>query len=189
MFVNAVLGKPLATKSTKADVTTVLLTAIPYACAAIWQVLYSWHSQRRDEKRWHVVASWLSAAILMCLLPTAMKTNTAGAFAVFILTTMFVYGAFSISQSYISGLLGAERGMGGAIQNSIGNLGGFVGPYVIGALYEKSGSHFNGMYVMGSGLAVAALIVAAYQPHWSEAKAMPHAPSSKSLGDAKSVEV
>ena len=60
-------------------------------------------------------------------------------------------------------------------------------PYVIGALYEKSGSHFNGMYVMGSGLAMAALIVAAYQPRWSEAKAMPHAPSSAALG-GKSVE-
>jgi ACS family tartrate transporter-like MFS transporter len=182
MFVNAVLGKPLTAKNTKADVHTVLLTAIPYACAAVWQVLYSWHSQRRDEKRWHVVASWMSAAILMCLLPTAMKANTAGAFAVFILCTMFVYGAFSISQSYISGLLGAERGVGGAIQNSIGNLGGFVGPYVIGALYEKTGTHFSGMYVMGAGLAVAAFIVAAYLPRWSEAKAMPHAPSSAALG-------
>jgi ACS family tartrate transporter-like MFS transporter len=127
MFVNAVLDKPLAAKNTKVDVTTVLLTAIPYACAAVWQVLYSWHSQRRGEKRWHLVASWMAAAILMCLLPTAMAKSKAGAFAVFCLVTMFIYGAFSISQSYLSGLLGAERGMGGAIQNSIGNLGGFVG--------------------------------------------------------------
>lgn len=60
-------------------------------------------------------------------------------------------------------------------------------PYVIGALYEKSGSHFNGMYVMGAGLAMAALIVASYMPRWSEAKAMPHAPSSAQLG-GKSVD-
>lgn len=65
-------------------------------------------------------------------------------------------------------------------------------PYVIGALYEKTGAHFSGMYVMGAGLAVAALIVAAYLPRWSEAKAMPHAPSSPNMDaskDAKSVEV
>lgn len=185
MFVNAVLGKPLASKSTKADVTTVLLTAIPYAAAAVWQVIYSWHSQYREEKRWHIVGSWMSAAVLMCLLPTAMKSSVTAAFAVFILTTMFVYGAFSISQSYLSGLLGAERGMGGAIQNSIGNLGGFVGPYVIGALYQGTGSHHSGMYVMGAGLAMSCVIVAAYQPRWSEAKAMPHAPSSANLGGAK----
>jgi hypothetical protein len=62
-----------------------------------------------------------------------------------------------------------------------------VSPYVIGALYEKTGSHFNGMYVMGAGLAVAALIVAAYLPRWSEAKAMPHAPSAANLEPAKEV--
>jgi hypothetical protein len=105
----------------------VLLTAIPYAAAAVWQVVNSWHSQHRDEKRWHIVGSWVAAAVLMCMLPTAMKAGGTAGFAVFILCTMFVYGAFSISQSYISGLLGAERGVGGAIQNSIGNLGGFVG--------------------------------------------------------------
>lgn len=182
MLVNAVMNKPLSSKSTHADVTTVLLTAIPYGCAALWQVAYSWHSQFRNEKKWHIVVSWMSAAVLMCLLPTAMKSSVTAAFAVFILCTMFVYGAFSISQSWMSGLLGAERGMGGAIQNSLGNLGGFVGPYVIGALYQKSGSHFAGMYVMGAGLAASCVIVAIYQARWSEAKAMPHAPSSANLG-------
>ena len=43
------------------------------------------------------------------------------------------------------------------------------------------------MYVMGAGLAVSCLIVAAYQPRWSEARAMPHAPSSAVLADGKSV--
>lgn len=38
------------------------------------------------------------------------------------------------------------------------------------------------MYVMGAGLAMACLIVACYLPRWSEAKAMPHAPSSAVLG-------
>lgn len=187
MLVNAVLHKPLASKSTHADVKTVLLTAIPYAAAAVWQVLYSWHSQRRNEKRFHIVGSWMAAAVCMCLLPTAMKGSTAAGFAVFILCTMFVYGAFSISQSHISGLLGAERGMGGAIQNSIGNLGGFVGPYVIGAAYQSTGNHHAGMYIMGAGLAVSCIIVGIYKPRWSEARAMPHAPSTPSLGGGKSV--
>jgi hypothetical protein len=41
-------------------------------------------------------------------------------------------------------------------------------------------------YVMGAGLAVSCLIVAAYQPRWSEAKAMPHAPSQASVAANKS---
>jgi MFS family permease len=125
----------------------------------------------------------------MCLLPTAIKGSPAAGFAVFILCTMFVYGSFSISNSYIAGLLGAERGTGGAIYNSLGNLGGFVGPYVIGALYEKTHGHESGMYVMGAGLAASCIIVAAYQPKWSEAKAMPHAPSGVAMAaDVKSVD-
>lgn len=189
MLVNVVLGRPATSKNHKADVTTVLLTAIPYAAAAVWQVIYSWHSQYRNEKRWHIVASWSSAAILMCLLPTAIKGSPAAGFAVFILCTMFVYGSFSISNSYIAGLLGAERGTGGAIYNSLGNLGGFVGPYVIGALYEKTHGHESGMYVMGAGLAASCIIVALYQPRWSEAKAMPHAPSGVAMAaDVKSID-
>jgi nitrate/nitrite transporter NarK len=64
--------------------------------------------------------------------------------------------------------------MGGAIMNSIGNLGGFVGPYLIGALYDSTHSYFPAMYTMGAGLVLAAAMVTAYQPHWSEKRAMPN---------------
>jgi nitrate/nitrite transporter NarK len=78
--------------------------------------------------------------------------------------------------------------MGGAIQNSIGNLGGFVGPYVIGAAYQATGNHSAGMYLMSAGLFVSCIIIAIYRPRWSEMKAMPHAPSSADLWTGKSGE-
>jgi MFS family permease len=145
MLTNYVLGKPINGKSTHQDAIVILLTAIPYAAAAVFQVLYSWHSQRSGEKRWHVVGLWLSGAVFMFCLPSAMQHSPAAGFAVFIMATMAVYGAFSVSNSYIMQLLGGERGMGGAIMNSIGNLGGFVGPYVIGALKDSTGSYFPAM--------------------------------------------
>jgi ACS family tartrate transporter-like MFS transporter len=174
MLTNYVLGRPLDKKSSTSDAIAVLLTAIPYAAAAVWQMVFSWHSQYRQEKRWHVVGSWGGAAVCMFLLPTAMGHSPTAGFAVFIVATMLVYGAFSISSSYIMQLLGGERGMGGAIQNSLGNLGGFVGPYVIGALKDATGSYFPAMYTMGAGLSLACIIVAIYNPHWSEKKAMPN---------------
>eukprot|EP00775_Hariotina_reticulata_P012832 gene12832-12960_t len=184
MLVNAILQRPLMSKS-HIDITAVLLTAIPFGAAAVWQVVYSWHSQKRDEKKYHLIASYGAAGLLMALLPTVMKLSIPGAFAVIILCAMFVYGGYSISNSYIYGLLGAERGMGGAIFNSLGNLGGFVGPYVIGAAFHGTGSHAAGMYVMAAGLFTSCIVIGIYQPRWSEAKAMPHAASS---ADVKGVE-
>jgi len=56
---------------------------------ATLQVIYSWHSQRRGEKRWHVVVSWALAGCMMAILPTVMHANTYAGFAVFILCTMW----------------------------------------------------------------------------------------------------
>jgi MFS family permease len=145
MLTNHVLGKPIGGKSCHQDAIAILLTAIPYAAAAVFQVFYSWHSQHSGEKRWHVVGLWLSGAVLLFCLPSAMMHGPAAGFAVFIMATMAVYSANSISTSYIMQLMGGERGMGSAIMNSIGNLGGFVGPYVIGALYDSTGSYFPAM--------------------------------------------
>ena len=149
--------------------------------------------------------------------------------AMLVLCTMGIYGAFSVSSSYVMELLGAERAVGGAIMNSIGNLGGFVvsrwffvcsvaralararpafflsslagahahahtqnpvrasapppqkkltilfqGPYAIGALKDRHGSYHHAMYLMGSGLVIAALVVAAFNPAWAHAKALPN---------------
>lgn len=174
LIIQAVLGRPSA-KNGKPDIVAVGLTAVPFAAAALWQVGFSWHSQRRKEKRWHVVASWLAAAAFMLAMPAAMTASPAAGMVMLVLCTMGIYGAFSVSSSYVMELLGAERAVGGAIQNSIGNLGGFVGPYAIGALKDKTGSYHPAMYLMGAGLVVAALVVAAFDPKWARAKAMPNA--------------
>jgi ACS family tartrate transporter-like MFS transporter len=173
LIVQSALGRP-PTKNGRPDLVAVGLTAVPFAAAALWQVLFSFHSQRRQEKRWHIVASWTAAAAFMLAMPAAMKAGPAAGMIVLILCTCGIYGAFSVSSSYVMQLLGAERAVGGAIMNSLGNLGGFVGPYVIGSLKDQTGDYFAAMYLMGGGLVIAAATVAIYQPRWSEAKSMPN---------------
>jgi hypothetical protein len=51
-------------------------------------VLYAWLSQRRDEKRWHIVASWATAGVLMAILPTVMEASSYAGFVIFILCAM-----------------------------------------------------------------------------------------------------
>jgi MFS family permease len=125
LIIQAVLGRPTVSNG-RPDIVAVALTAVPFAAAAIWQVAFSFHSQRRKEKRWHVVASWLAAAVFMLAMPAAMTASPAAGMVVLVGATMGIYGAFSVSSSYVMELLGAERAVGGAIMNSIGNLGGFV---------------------------------------------------------------
>jgi ACS family tartrate transporter-like MFS transporter len=55
-------------------------------------------------------------------------------------------------------LSGASAAAGIALINSIGNLGGFVGPFVIGWLKSKRGSYAGGLYVVGATLAVSAVV-------------------------------
>ncbi|HMF78965.1 MAG TPA: hypothetical protein VK604_25125, partial [Bryobacteraceae bacterium] len=55
-------------------------------------------------------------------------------------------------------LSGAGAAAGIAMINSIGNLGGFAGPFVIGWLKGVSGSYAGGLYLVAATLAVSAIV-------------------------------
>ena len=56
-------------------------------------------------------------------------------------------------------LSGASAAAGIALINSIGNLGGFFGPFTIGWLKDKWGSYAGGLYVVGVMLAASAVVM------------------------------
>jgi ACS family tartrate transporter-like MFS transporter len=56
-------------------------------------------------------------------------------------------------------LSGASAAAGLALINSLGNLGGFIGPYVIGWAKSKWGSYAAGLYVVGGLLALSAVMM------------------------------
>src|SRR5262249_36090165 len=65
--------------------------------------------------------------------------------------------------SLVKSILNGPAAAGGiAIYNSIGNLGGFVGPYIIGALMEKSGNYASSMAILASVLVLAAVTILAF---------------------------
>jgi len=62
-------------------------------------------------------------------------------------------------------LLGAEAAGGIAMINSLGNLAGFVAPYLVGAIRDATGSTASGIYLIAASLlAGAVLVVAAVRP-------------------------
>ncbi len=56
-------------------------------------------------------------------------------------------------------LTGASAAAGIALINSMGNLGGFVGPVLVGWLKDRWGSYAGGLYVVGGMCAMSAIVV------------------------------
>ena len=115
-----------------------LLVMIPSLCAVPCMILNGMHSDATGERRWHVAipsligaAGWCLAAVLKAPVPYLF------AFALTQIGVMSVLPTFwSLPTSFLSGPSAAG---GIALINSVGNLGGFFGPNVIGQLQVANG--------------------------------------------------
>ena len=66
---------------------------------------------------------------------------------------------------------GTAAAAGIALINAIGNLGGFVGPAIIGALHDRTGGYTGGLLVLAAALVIEAILVVALRlPHWRTAR-------------------
>jgi ACS family tartrate transporter-like MFS transporter len=60
-------------------------------------------------------------------------------------------------------LTGASAAAGIALINSLGNVGGFVGPFAIGAVIKKTGSPQGGLVFAAVALLISALLLLAFK--------------------------
>jgi len=139
--------------------TIVLLTAIPYVSAAIGMVIIGAHSDRTGERRWHVAVP--------CLIGTTgfILTVLAPATPAFALATLSIaaFGIWGTLGPYwtlpIAFLRGTAAAGGIALVNSIGNVGGFVGPFLMGWIREWTGGFTAGLLTLAAILVVGAGLV------------------------------
>ena len=136
------------------------ITAIPFAVALVGMVLIGRHSDRTRERKWHVAVCALMGATGL-LIAASAGTNVAlivCAFALSQLGQRSVQGVFwAIPPIFLGGTAAAA---GIALINSVGNLGGFVGPTVMGWLRGFSGSYAAGLLVLAAALILEAALVA-----------------------------
>ena len=145
------------------DVRVGVLTAIPYAVAAIGMVAVGRHSDRTGERRWHIAISaivgggaFAASAFVHGLVPSLVTLSLA------MLGLASMLGPFwTLATSLMSGI-GAAAGI--ALVNSVGNIGGFVGPNIIGYVREATHSFSIGLVVVGALLAGGGLLVLAVNP-------------------------
>ncbi|MCE5229392.1 MFS transporter [bacterium] len=137
------------------NVTVGLLTAIPYTAAAVAMVFAGRHSDRTGERRWHVIVSaGIAAAALLLCAWTDSPALTIALLAVGAAGVWSTLGPFwAIPPVFLTG---AAASAGIALINSFGNLGGFIGPYLVGVLKDYT----HGGYKAGLVASAVALILA-----------------------------
>jgi ACS family tartrate transporter-like MFS transporter len=133
------------------------LNAIPPSIAVVAMYLWSRHSDRTNERTWHVVIPCLAAAIGLALAGTA--SSVASVVAALVLVNIGISAAkpplWSMPTLFLAGPAAAS---GIATINSIGNLGGFVGPAMIGWIKDQTGSFEGGLYFVGTLLLLSAIM-------------------------------
>ena len=134
------------------------LNAFPAVIGILGMILWARHSDRMNERSWHVIGACLLAAAGLIY-----AGNVSTLLTVILALTLVTVGIsaskpplWSMPTLFLSGPAAAA---GIATINSIGNLGGFVGPMMIGVIRQHTGSYTWGLFFVAGLLILSALIV------------------------------
>ncbi|WP_434510719.1 MFS transporter [Desulfitobacterium sp. AusDCA] len=122
-------------------------SAIPYLCTAFVMTAIAHHSDKTNERRLHVALPILVGFVsLIALTKVSSLTMSISLLSVGLAFTMSFVGSFWTIPNLT--LSAAHAAVGLAMINSVGNLGGFIGPYIVGWIKSLTGSAIPGMYFL-----------------------------------------
>jgi len=138
------------------DFVTGLVSAIPFALAVVCMVRVARFSDTSGERRLVVVLALLIGAPGLAF--SALTHDPVLQLAAISLGAAGVYSAVAPFWTIPTGFLGGTAAAGGiAMINSIGNLGGFAGPYLVG-LMKASYGFAGGLFVLSVALGIAGIL-------------------------------
>ena len=139
---------------------TGFVAAIPYVVSMVAMVMWAKRSDARGERIWHTALTMFLAAAALAV--AAISSNH---LVVLVALSLAMAGGLSGIGPFQSLLTSFSRGpatAGGlALVNTIGTLGGFFGPVIVGQLKGWTGGYGAAMAALGIAQAVSALIVLA----------------------------
>jgi len=134
-------------------------TMLAYICGAISMVAWGWISDRMGERRWNLF--WTCVLATFGLVLTGITIGTWWSLAGMCIATAGFYGTKGPFWSMPSMMLtGTAAAAGIAWINSIGNVGGAVGPAIVGWIKDVTGSYAGGLYGLAAFTAVSASLAA-----------------------------
>ena len=135
------------------------LVILPPLLAVISQLFVGWNSDRVKERQLHVVIPIALGALALGLTPLT-RGNLFFTVACF-MVAFAGFKAYLPAFWSLPSLFLTEAAAAGSIGliNSVGNLGGFLGPYVIGKLETVTGKFVVGIYFLSAAMLVSAVII------------------------------
>lgn len=135
------------------------LVILPPLFALVAQVGVGWNSDRTKERRLHAVLPIVIGALALAALPSTRGTLP---LTVVCFTMAFIgFKAYQPAFWTMPNLFLASSAAAGSIGliNSVGNLGGFLGPYLLGKVETVTGSYVGGIYYLCGSMLVSATIL------------------------------
>jgi nitrate/nitrite transporter NarK len=137
--------------SGESDLKVTLLAALPYVAGFVVQQFNGWHSDRTGERRWHAAIPLVLSGIFL-FVAIHMGSNVFFSM-LFLVGVGGAYFGFHPAFWPVPTEFLAESGAAASIGliNSVGNLGGFVGPFIVGYLLTRTHSFSAGLsFLVGS---------------------------------------
>jgi ACS family tartrate transporter-like MFS transporter len=140
---------------------TGVVSAVPFLVTAIAMVLVGMRSDRTGERRWHTaIPAFVGAATLVVAGYGSSTVVVVACIGLGMACAESMVGPFwAMATSRMAGLSAAA---GIAVINSLANLGGYLGPDIIGFFRKANGGFRGGLLAIGATLALSggiALIV------------------------------
>jgi len=134
-----------------------VIAAIPPLYTVVVMVLWGRSSDRTGERHWHVaLPAWWAAAGL------ALGSLNVPPLVALVAMALAVSGRWACIPPFwglpTAFLSGTSAAGGIAMINAIGNLGGFVGPYVMGSLRDLTGDYATGLRVLAGAFILGGLL-------------------------------
>ncbi len=143
------------------DLTEIgLFTAIPYVAGAVCMVIFSYTSDRHHERRWHSAIPAVIAAVTL-LAATLNSGNLLVSMLFMTVATAAIWVAYTVFWAIPPQLIKGDSAAGGiALINTIGLIGGFVSPTLIGWTRQMTGNTHAGLWIMAVLLFTAFVLLA-----------------------------
>lgn len=139
------------------DLMVGFINAVPYFIAGVAMLVVARYSDRTGERRLVVAVAALASAIGFAL--SAQFSSPVLSMAALTLAFVGLKSAVAPFWAMSTAWLGATGAAAGiALINSVGNLGGFIGPYLVGVVKDRTGSQLAALLLLGTALLVMSLL-------------------------------
>jgi ACS family tartrate transporter-like MFS transporter len=131
--------------------TTALLSVIPALFQGAGMLIIGWHSDKTGERRLHF--TYCAVAAALALFAAGHIPNVYLSFLALCITAFCIWSTVGPFWALAGATLSAEAAAAGiGLINSVGNLGGFAGPYLIGVIKTSTSSFTLPLLVLAASL-------------------------------------